>query len=607
MVWRGPRMYLRGRRMHLGGPRSDARVRYSSSAGEEGSRADPNSSRAGEMPSRDAEECSFAGGRCALHAEECRPPAVLHDGDVSTEFSAGDLARAETVVAPEELSAGSSDAVKQLPFGPALRTLGYVFWLVGAMEMIERLAYYGVKAVATLYAKDAASNGGLGITITRFGTILAIWALLECIVPVFTGGLSDRYGYKETIFASTVVKIAGYLTMAAFPSFGGFLFGAVLLATGSAIFKPGLQGTLVKTTKPENSAMAWGIFYQTVNIGGFIGPLVAGFMRKMAWRNVFYANAAIICVNFILLLTYKEPGKKERLEREVARKGRNVRRESLVRESLRELAKPEVWAYLLAFSGFWFMFDSLFDVLPAHIDDWVDTRDIVRTLFGTHGTTNPIVKFFVVMNKDGTAIQPEGMLNVNAGIIMTICFLVAYLGGKLRATTSMFVGTLLASLALALSGWSRLGWASVGAIAIFSVGEMLSSPKFLEFIGNFAPFDKKAMYLGFAQMSRAIGWMLEGKIGPVLYDHYASKENFSREVLVSRGMSAASVDAIPQGEAFSKLVTLSGQTKEEVTQALYATHAFGIGLVWYIMAAVGVVSAAGILAYGRWVVPRSKT
>lgn len=522
---------------------------------------------------------------------------------MSTEVSAGDLATGETVVVPEELSAAGSDSLKQLPFGEALRTLGYVFWIVGAMEMIERLAYYGVKAVATLYAKDPASHGGLGITISRFGTILMVWALVQSLLPIFTGSLSDRYGYKETIFVSTIVKISGYLTMATFPTYGGFFAGAVLLAAGTAIFKPGLQATLVKATKPENSSMAWGIFYQTVNIGGFIGPLVAGFMRKMAWHNVFYANAAIICANFLLLLTYKEPGKAERLAREAEYRRGHLRRESLVEASLRELAKFHVWTYLLVFSGFWFMFNSLFDVLPAHIDDWVDTSDIVRTLFGDHPTTNPVIKFFVVMNKDGTAIQPEGMLNINAGVIMTICFLVAYLGGKLRATTSMIIGTLIASFALALSGWSKLGWISVLAIAVFSIGEMLSSPKFQEFMGNFAPADKKAMYLGFSQMPLAIGWTLEGKIGPMLYDHYASKESFSRDMLASRGMSAAAIDAIPQGEAFSKLVAVTGQTKEEITQILYASH--DVGMVWYIMAAVGVVSAAGIWAYGRWVVRRT--
>ena len=199
--------------------------------------------------------------------------------------------------------------VKQLGLIAAIGSLGYVFWVVGAMEMVERLAYYGVKAVATLYAKDPVSKGGLGVTMNEFGTILMTWALVQSFVPVLTGGLSDRYGYKETIFASTVVKIGGYLVMAMFPTYVGFFCGAMLLAAGTAIFKPGIQGTLVKATKRENSSMAWGIFYQTVNIGGFLGPLVAGYMRKMEWRYVFLACAAIISLNFLMLLLYKEPGK----------------------------------------------------------------------------------------------------------------------------------------------------------------------------------------------------------------------------------------------------------------------------------------------------------
>src|SRR6185295_15113096 len=95
--------------------------------------------------------------------------------------------------------------------------------------------------------------------------------------------------------------------------------GAMLLATGTAIFKPGIQGTLVKATRRENSSMAWGIFYQTVNIGGFLGPLVAGYMRKMQWQYVFLACAAIISLNFLMLMVYEEPGKAER-EAELARR-----------------------------------------------------------------------------------------------------------------------------------------------------------------------------------------------------------------------------------------------------------------------------------------------
>ncbi len=495
--------------------------------------------------------------------------------------------------------------VQQLGLVAAIASLGYVFWIVGGMEMIERLAYYGVKAVATLYAKDPVSKGGLGINLSEFGNILLVWALIQSIVPVFTGGLSDRYGYKETIFISTVIKIVGYLLMALFPTFWGFFAGAVVLATGTAIFKPGIQGTLVKVTSRENSSMAWGVFYQTVNIGGFMGPLLAGAMRKMAWQNVFFACAAIIGLNFIMLLLYKEPGKEARLERNRLVKEGKVEQESLMVDSLRELSKPHVWLYLLIFSGFWFMFNALFDVLPAHIDDWVDTREIVATLFGSEGTDSEIIKFFVVMNKDGTEILPEGMLNLNAGLIMLTCFFFAWVSGLMRATTSMVVGTLMATVAIFLSGHSTAGWFSVIAILTFSIGEMLSSPKFSEYIGNFAPDDKKAMYLGFSQIPLAIGWTLEGKIGPWLYSEFASKDQFSRELIVEKGwLDQATATAIPQGEAFDKAVELSGQTKWQITEALHATH--NVDMVWNIMGIVGILSAIGIWWYGRWVLTMTK-
>ncbi len=484
---------------------------------------------------------------------------------------------------------------KQLPFLAAIASLSYVFWVVCGMEMWERLAYYGVKTVATLYAKDPVSKGGLGITMTTFGTLLAVWALVQSAVPVFTGGLSDRYGYKLTIGASTVIKILGYLTMAAFPTYPGFFAGAMLLAVGTGIFKPGIQGTLVKSTLPSASSMAWGIFYQVVNIGGFLGPLVAGYMRKLEWRFVFLACAAIISLNFFMLLLYNEPGKEERLARTEKEKG--TPRESLWHQSVTELKKPHVWAYLIICSGFWFMFNSLFDVLPAHIEEWVDTRDIVRTLFGDHGATNPVIRFFVVMNKTGTEIQPEGMLNLNSGIIMTTCFLAAWVSGLMRATTAMVVGIIFASAALFLSGYSTLGWVSLGGIAIFSTGEMMSSPKSSELIAQFAPSDKKAMYLGFSQIPHAIGWFAEGKLGPWLYDHLASKERFAREMLLEHGWT---VTTIKDGEAFDALVKLLRQPAHDVTHLLYLRHAHSIGWVWYIMGGVGLLSAIGVWLYGRW-------
>ena len=495
--------------------------------------------------------------------------------------------------------------VKQLGMFAAIGSLSYVFWLVGGMEMIERLAYYGVKASAGLYAKTAASEGGLGISLSDYGLITMTWALVQTFVPVLTGGISDRVGYKETIAASTVIKISGYLTMAFFPSFWGFMTGAILLATGTGIFKPGIQGTLVLATGRNNSSMAWGIFYQTVNIGGFLGPILAGHFRQLAWENVFFVCAAIISLNFLCLLVYKEPGKEERLERNRKIKSGELQQDALWKSALTELKKPIVVWYMLVFSGFWFMFNALFDVLPIHIQEWVDTSIIVTDLFGDSGVQSSFLKTVFTMSNDGSRILPEGMININAFLIMTTCFLLAAFSGKFRVTTAMLMGAIASCATMALLGMTAGAWTAAFAIALFSVGEMLISPKKNEFMGNIAPEGKKAMYLGFVMLPQGIGWTLEGYWGPRLYEIYASKDIFAKELLADRGMSMSDISAIPQGEGFSTLVSFTGESAQSLTQLLYQTH--NVGMAWYIIGGIGSLSAVGIFLYGRWLYKLQQT
>ena len=63
-------------------------------------------------------------------------------------------------------------------------------------------------------------------------------------------------------------------------------------------------------------------------------------------------------------------------------------------------------------------------------------------------------------------------------------------------------------------------------------------------------------------------------------------------------MSQAEVDAVPIGEAFQKLVEVTGQSADALTAQLYAAN--NVGVAWYIMGSVGIVAAAGMYAYGRW-------
>ena len=488
--------------------------------------------------------------------------------------------------------------VKQLGILAALGSLSYVFWICGGMEMVERLAYYGVRQVSSLYATDAKSNGGLGLAGTEIGTIFAVWALMQSFVPVLTGGISDRVGYKETIFASTVIKIAGYLIMAWFATYWGFMIGAVVLAFGTGIFKPGIQATIVKSTNRENSSMAWGVFYQTVNIGGFLGPLLAAQLRQLEWAYVFYACAAIISLNFLLLLTYKEQDKEERLAHRAKVKSGEIKESSLALDSLKELGRPIMIWYMVLFAGFWFMLMAFWDVGPLYFRDWVDTSVMVRHMFGEDGTSNPFWIFIFGMTQDGQRILPEGLINLNAMLIMFVCFIIAGWSALMKATNSMALGTFLASATLLLFGGFNYVWIMVLAIVCFSIGEMLSSPKCSEYLGNIAPPQKKAMYLGFSQLPLGIGWVVEGYYGQVLYAKFGAKDTIARQSLSDGGMAQAEVDAVPNGEAFQTLVEVTGQNAEALTAQLYAAN--NVGKAWYIMAAVGLVSAAGMYVYGRW-------
>ncbi len=488
--------------------------------------------------------------------------------------------------------------VKQYGIVAALASLSYVFWVCGAMEMVERLAYYGVRQVSSLYATDAASNGGLGLTGADVGIIFLFWALMQSFVPVLTGGISDRVGYKETIFASTVLKIVGYLLMAWFPSFWGFMSGAMVLAFGTGIFKPGIQATIVKATNRRNSSMAWGVFYQTVNIGGFIGPLLAAQLRQLEWSHVFYACAAIISLNFLLLLTYKEQDKEERLAHREKVKSGEIAEVSLWRDSLRELGRPVLIWYMVLFSGFWFMLMAFWDVAPLYFRDWVDTTVMVQHLFGPDGTSSRFWIFLLGMTQDGQRIQPEGLVNLNAMLIMIFCFIVAGWSALMKATNSMALGTFLAATTLLLMGGFNYVWIMVLGIVCFSMGEMLSSPKSSEYLGNIAPQQKKAMYLGFSQLPLGIGWSLEGFFGQYLYGKFGSKDTISRQSLADLGVSQPDVDAIPIGEAFQKLIEVSGSSAETLTAQLYAAN--NVGIAWYIMGSVGLVAAAGLYVYGLW-------
>jgi len=349
-----------------------------------------------------------------------------------------------------------------------LSSLSRPFWMVNLMEMLERLAYYGVRVVIPIYIAQADEPGGLHFTQEEKGVIFMVWAVVQSLVPLVSGGFADRYGYKRTIAVSISIKVAGYLMMATQREFWPFLIGAVLLAAGTAIFKPGVQGTLVRTLNKKNSSIGWGTFYMLVNIGGFLGPPLAHFLYGVSWPTVFYGCAVIVSLNYLMLLTYKEVP---------AGGDQHGGPLHVLWITLRNFLNLKLVIFITIMSGFWLMFMQLFDMLPNFIVDWVDSSGLVQTL--------GIPDFMLQLHTDrAPQLSQEWMINANAGLIILLVVPLSWMVSRLRRVHSITIGITISSIGLVLAGFTTAGMICIMGILVFSVGEMLASPKMNEYLGE---------------------------------------------------------------------------------------------------------------------------
>jgi MFS family permease len=253
------------------------------------------------------------------------------------------------------------------------------FWICNLIEAFERLAFFGVTAIRSLYMKNA-----LKISDSARGDILGTWALIQCLVPMVSGGYTDSYGYRRSMYVAFTINILGYIMMAFASGTGSMFAAACLVGLGTAIFKPPVQGSVAKSLDQQNSGVGFGVFYWLVNVGGFFAPMAAASLRGNAqnptWSYVFFGAAITTAVNFLpATFLFKEP--------EIAQADKNRSPLSVFAGTITVLLRDKrMLFFLMIISGFWFMFMQLWDLLPIHIDEWVDTRDVGGFIQGFGGS-----------------------------------------------------------------------------------------------------------------------------------------------------------------------------------------------------------------------------
>jgi len=157
-------------------------------------------------------------------------------------------------------------------------------------EMWERFSYYGMRAFLILYMTAPVAAGGLGFDVPRASSVYGTYTGSVWVTPILGGLVADRMlgAYRSVLLGGIVIAL-GHFTLAlrALPL---FYTGLALIVVGTGLLKPNAT-TLVGSLYDEQDARrdaGFSIFYMGINLGAFIGPLLAGGLaQKVDWHLGF--------------------------------------------------------------------------------------------------------------------------------------------------------------------------------------------------------------------------------------------------------------------------------------------------------------------------------
>ncbi len=141
--------------------------------------------------------------------------------------------------------------------------------------------------VLALYLTKSKDMGALGFTQAQKGNIMGIVSAILYFLPIITGSIADKFGYKKVLLISFSILSSGYFLMGWLVDYNSVFMVFLFIAIGGALFKPVISATIAKTTNAQTSSIGFGIFYMMVNIGAFIGPIFASKLRELDWIYVF--------------------------------------------------------------------------------------------------------------------------------------------------------------------------------------------------------------------------------------------------------------------------------------------------------------------------------
>ena len=112
------------------------------------------------------------------------------------------------------------------------------FWVANSVELLERLAYYAVFIVITLYLSNV-----WGFSDIEAGIISGIFSAMLYFLPTFAGAYADKIGFRSSIILAFTLLTVGYGGLGLLPT---MLESAGLVSYGMTATFTGLETSYLR-------------------------------------------------------------------------------------------------------------------------------------------------------------------------------------------------------------------------------------------------------------------------------------------------------------------------------------------------------------------------
>lgn len=440
------------------------------------------------------------------------------------------------------------------------------FWVANFVELLERLAYYAVFIVITLYLSNV-----WGFTDIEAGVIAGLFSASLYLLPLFAGAYADKIGFRTAIILAFALLTVGYAGLGILPTMlenaglveyqmdttytglkesylrWSIIAPLILVVIGGSFIKSVISGTVARETTPENRARGYSIFYMMVNIGAFTGKTVVDPLRRtMGDQGLVYLNyfsAVMTLLALIAVYIFYKSAKTEGKGKSFAEIGRSL---------VKVVFNGRLMLLIFIVSGFWVIQSQMYATMPKYV---------IRLI--------------------GESASPGWYANVNPLVVFISVNFVTSLMKKKSAISSMMVGMFIIPLsALMMSFGTQIGegfvlglhpvaFMMIIGIAFQAIAECFISPRYLEYFSLQAPKGEEGLYLGFSHLHSFFSFLFAFGLSGFLLDRY-----------------------LPDPRLFT---SESGV----MNTAAYAAATQNAHHIWYVFVAIGAISAIALFIYGR--------